>query len=121
MHCAVVYDSSDLLAMGPGILGRAPDAGDTKLAASATFIVVGAIHLSPSVGAAGFDSPALSLGMFESSFDFGVGVRAFWPLGSLQRYAMGHRLSSDNQAADWRIFSMLKNLGLPALILVLQR
>jgi len=86
---AVIDAAPDLPAVVAGILGRAPNAGDAEFSATASLIVVGAIHSSPGVGTSSLDSPTLPLGMLQGVLDFRLGMRLSCHLVVLPRLGNG--------------------------------
>jgi hypothetical protein len=86
---AVIDHAPDLPAVVAGVLRRAPDAGDAEFSATASLIVVGAIHLSPCVGTSSLDSPTLPLGMLQGVLDFRLGMRLSGHLVVLPRLGNG--------------------------------
>jgi hypothetical protein len=75
MRGAVVHDAPQGAGVVAGVLRRAPYTGDAELAAAAFLVVVRAIHPSPGVATADFDSPALPFGVPESFVDLFLRVR----------------------------------------------
>jgi hypothetical protein len=74
MGRAVVYDTSKLFGKVARVFWGTPNAGDAMNATSALFIVVGAIHLAPSMSTTEVNSPALCLRMCYRGFNIFIGV-----------------------------------------------
>lgn len=65
---AVVDDAFELVGVIAGILGCAPNAGDTKFTATADLIVVRAVHPPPCMSAPFLDGPAMCFGVLNCCF-----------------------------------------------------
>jgi hypothetical protein len=70
MGGAIIDNAFKLPCMVTRILRRTPDTGDTKFAATALRIVVGAIHLAPGMAAPDLDAPTIGFRMPNRLFNF---------------------------------------------------
>jgi hypothetical protein len=74
MGRTVVYDTPKLFGKVARVFGCAPNAGDAMNATPTLFVVVGAVHLAPSMGTAEVNSPAFCLCMRYCGLNIFIGV-----------------------------------------------